>query len=166
LARTRPKDGRGRLAKLGALRTLERLERDAARRRPQPKPLPLLELWMGPTEGFGPTAEELEAIWPAARERVMSFEPRSDPGSRAWAYWRCDLGLERPTDPWHDEPVRLAELGLLADWELAHFKQAADEGRPLIGTDGENNYWPKGTGSKQQDAVRLWDAIQAAMADA
>jgi hypothetical protein len=169
LARSRPKDGRGRLAKLGALRTLERLERlerEARRRKPQPPPLPFLELSIGPTDGFGPTAKELEAMWPAVRELVL--ESYRDPvyaGRRPWAWWR-ERDEESVWDGrWvsrHDEAVRLAELGLLEAWERAELKKAADDARPRIGTDREHIYFPKGSGSVEQDAVRLWDAVQDA----
>ena len=63
LAASKPKSGRGQLAKLGALRTLERLSRG------RPDVLPCPEGWHpGP-----PEFEELDRVWfdehPEVRER-------------------------------------------------------------------------------------------------
>jgi hypothetical protein len=58
------------------------------------------------------------------------------------------------------QALRLAELGLLEPWELAHFEREADEARPRVGTDAEH----RGPGSfPDREAVRLWAALQAAL---
>jgi hypothetical protein len=115
---------------------------------------------MGPTEGFGPTALELEAIWPVVRDQVM--EARDNPGRRPWAWWRFDLGEDKYPDGRYvnrqGEAVRLARLGVLESWELAEFKKTADDARPRIGTDREQT-----GGSIDVQAVELWDAVQQAL---
>jgi hypothetical protein len=119
------------------------------------------ELLLGPHQF---TVEQLAIAWEVKRDRLMA---QSRPaGKRPWAFWYFDQGEESPEDAYwenrHDEAVRLAELGLLEEWELAEFKARADEARPRIGTDREQHYWPKGTSSACRDAVELWDAVQKA----
>ena len=114
---------------------------------------------IGPQEG-DLTVEELEVAWQVERDRLMRC-PRAGQGQCPWAFWRFEVGEEPPEDPWHDEPVRLAELVLVAAEELADFQERANVARLRIGTVAERHYWPKGSGSVCRDVAAVWEAIQA-----
>jgi hypothetical protein len=109
--------------------------------------------------------EELRAAWAADRDEIMRSYLAGDrltarAGRRPWPFWRFDLGEDQPEGD--DEPIRLAELGLLSSEELAVLKRWADEARPRIGTEREQKgtrehpFWPN------RRAVALWDAIERA----
>jgi hypothetical protein len=89
-----------------------------------------LDLIMGPTEF---TEEQLELAWEAYGEDLRVFNP-SRPGTRPWAYWKFEVGEDLPDN----EPVRLAELGLLRDDEVAAISERANEARARIGTTAEH----------------------------
>ena len=95
----------------------------------------------------GLTDEQLAVGWQLKRDKIMAqtFAPPLSPGSRPWAFWRFEIGEDRPTDDWrardvtlrHASIVRLAELGLLTPDELAIFAERANEARIRIGTPRE-----------------------------
>ena len=116
----------------------------------------VIDLIMGPTEGEL-TEEELELAWEAyGKDDLRIFNP-SRPGTRPWAWWKFELG----EDPPDNEPVRLAELGLLRDDEVAVIVERANEARARIDTPAEHygpNCWP------DRDAVELDEAVKRALA--
>ena len=69
----------------------------------------VLALIVGPA-GCDYTEDELRLAWESYGG--PDFNRRN--GSRPWAYWKFEVGEERP----EDERARLAELGLLRDDEL------------------------------------------------
>jgi hypothetical protein len=77
-------------------------------------------------------------------------------GERPWGWWKFELG----EDPPDDEPVRLAELGLLREDKIAAIAERANEARVRIDTPAEHygpNYYP------DRDAVELHEAVRRAM---
>jgi hypothetical protein len=95
------------------------------------------------------------------RRGVDAAQPRwpKPPGHRPWAYWKFELGENEPDGD--DAAIRLAELGLLRDDEIAAITERANEARMRIGTPAEHhgpNYWP------DRDAVELHEAVQRALA--
>src|SRR5690242_21149238 len=82
-----------------------------------------IDLLLGPIED-GLTIDQLRVAWSVERERLMRGE--HPPGKRPWAFYHFDLGDPMPASG-HDEAVRLAELGLLTDRELAAFGKRAIE---------------------------------------
>ena len=103
------------------------------------------------------TEEELE-LGVAGLRRGGHGHAQRGPGQRPWAYWRFELGEEPPQDD--RQPIRLAELGLLRDDEVAAIAERANEARPRIGTTAEHygpNCWP------DRDAVELHEAVTAAL---
>jgi hypothetical protein len=106
-----------------------------------------------------PTEEQLELAWEAYGEEIMgNNQGRGLPGTRPWAYWRFELGEDRPDGD--DAAIRLAELGLLRDDEIAAIAERANEARMRIGTAAEHhgpNYWP------DRDAVELHEAVKRAL---
>ena len=100
------------------------------------------------------TEEELRLAWEAYGEDITLRSP----GTRPWAWWRFELGEDLPDN----EPVRLAELGLLRDDEIAAIVERADEARPRIGTAAEHI---SGDGRYRPDvlAVELHEAVKRAL---
>jgi hypothetical protein len=102
------------------------------------------------------TEEQLELAWEAYVEEIMSNGAgRGVPGTRPWAYWRFELGEDRP-DGDH-AAIRLAELGLLRDDEIAAIAERANEARPRIGTTAEHygpNFRPDVRAVELHEAVR------------
>jgi hypothetical protein len=115
-----------------------------------------LELIIGPAMGEF-TDEQLELAWHAYGEEIMAGP--SSAGRRPWAYWEFELKEERPDGD--EEAIRLAELGLLRDDEVAAIAERANEGRARIGTTAEhigwNDYYP------DRDAVELHEAVKRAL---
>ena len=112
----------------------------------------ILDLILGPHEL---TEEELELAWEAYGREELSLD-RGLPGTRPWAYWKFELG----EDPPDNEPVRLAELGLLRDDEVAAIAERANEARARIDTPAEHhgpNCYP------DRDAVELHEAVKRAL---
>jgi hypothetical protein len=88
-----------------------------------------VDLLMGPTDAPGKlTVDQLEVAWLMERDRVLD-EYRGPPGTRPWAYWRFDLGEEKPAN-WGEEAIRLAELGGPMSWRLC----ASARTRPSCGS--------------------------------
>ena len=112
-----------------------------------------------PTGEF--TDEQLELAWEAYGEELMQHNRagRSLPGHRPWAYWKFELGEDPPDGD--DAAIRLAELGLLRDDEIARIAERANEGRPRIGTTAEH---VSGDGSYRPDvlAVELHEVVREA----
>jgi hypothetical protein len=159
LARSRPTSGRARVAKLGAIRTLERLDRD--RGSPDLPVVPILGMMMGPTPRE--SVEELECAWAVHGERLMSsYAQPARAGCRPWAWWRLEA-REEPPDGMDAQAVRLAELGLLRRDELAVLRERATEARLRVDTDDERSgpdYFP------DRDAVAAWGAVERAIGQA
>ena len=120
-----------------------------------------LELIIGPAMGEF-TDEQLELAWHAYGEEIMAAARPSSAGTRPWAYWEFELKEARPDGD--DEAIRLAELGLLRDDEIAAIAERANEGRARIGTTAEHVYW--GGGSADVEAVELHEAVKRAAANA
>lgn len=124
-----------------------------------PKDIDLtFDLILGPTEGWV-TEEQLELAWGAYGEEMMRHNGagRSRPGMRPWAYWKFELGEEQPEND--QEAIRLAELGLLRDDEIATIAERANEARMRVGTAAEHrgpNCHP------DRDAVELHEAVKRA----
>jgi hypothetical protein len=89
-----------------------------------------MDLILGPS-GSTFAEDELELAWEAYGEELMGdfATGRSLPGMRPWAYWKFELGEDPPDD---DPVVRLAELGLLRDEEVAAIAERANEARMRI----------------------------------
>jgi hypothetical protein len=107
----------------------------------------ILDLILGPTEGEL-TVEQLELAWAAYGDDVMRGWSPGRPGLRPWAFWEFDLREKQP----EDEPIRLAELGLLRENEIAAIAERANEARGRIGTSAEVD-------PPDQRAVKLHEAI-------
>jgi hypothetical protein len=115
----------------------------------------VIDLIMGPTEGEL-TEDELELAWEAfGREDLRVFNPGC-PGTRPWAYWKFELGEDLPDN----EPVRLAELGLLRVDEIAAIAERANEARMRVDTPAEH-YGPDC--HPDRDAVELHEAVKRAL---
>jgi hypothetical protein len=114
-----------------------------------------LALIGGPTEG-GLTEEQLKLAWEAYGGDDLMLKR---PGARAWAYWKFEVGEEPPDDD--HEPIRLAELGLLRDDEIAAIAERANEGRARIGTGAEHYGW--GGYYPDREAVELHEAVKRAL---
>src|SRR3954447_13513853 len=103
------------------------------------------------------TDEQLKLAWHAYGEEIMgdlTARP-SSAGTRPWAYWEFELNEERPDGD--EEAIRLAELGLLRDDEIAAITERAKVGRARIGTTAKHhgpNYYP------DRDAVELHEAVK------
>jgi hypothetical protein len=123
----------------------------------------VLTLLLGPFGHFSYTEAQLRSAWEVRREASMDFNAlgRSGVGFRPWAFWKFDLGEDRPEDD--AETIRLAELGLLRDDEVAAIAEAANEAKTRIGTGAEHygpdNYRP------DRDAVKLHEAVERALAE-
>jgi hypothetical protein len=119
-----------------------------------------LNLILRPTGEF--TEEQLKLAWAAYGEELMQHNcaGRSLPGHRPWAYWKFELGEDPPDGD--DAAIRLAELGLLRDDEIARIAERANEGRPRIGTTVEHI---SGDGSYRPDvlAIELHEAVKRAL---
>jgi hypothetical protein len=99
------------------------------------------------------TEEDLRLAWETYGEDLTLRSP----GTRPWAYWRFELGEDPPDGD--DAAIRLAELGLLRDDEIAAIAERANEARARIGTAAEHygpNYRP------DHDAVELHEAAREA----
>jgi hypothetical protein len=121
-----------------------------------------IELLTGPVDG-GLTVDQLKVAWEVERGWLMTDGGRG-PGRRPWAHWWFDLGEEIPRD-FAAEAVRLAELGLLRDDELAALRERATEARLRVGTAAER-ISALGTHMEQRpdrDAVALYEAVAAAL---
>jgi hypothetical protein len=119
-----------------------------------------LDLIVGPTEGEL-TVEQLELAWEAYGAEVMrDCSGVGLPGTRPWGYWRFELREDRPDGD--GEPIRLAELGLLRDEEIAAIAERANVGRTRIGTTAEHI---SGDGRYRPDvlAVELHEAVKRAL---
>lgn len=118
------------------------------------KNIDALELIIGPTEGKY-TEEQLEVAWRANREEVLAdlSTGRSVPGFRPWAYWKFELAEEPHQD---HEPIRLAELGLLRDEEIAAIAERANEARARIGSTAEHV-------TADVEVVKLYEAVKRAL---
>jgi hypothetical protein len=106
------------------------------------------------------TEEELELAWEAYGPEIMANgKGHGLPGTRPWAYWHFELGQDYPERD--HAAIRLAELGLLRDEELAAIAERANEGRTRIGTTREHH---DGQGqSADRDAVALHEAVTRAL---
>ena len=62
------------------------------------------------------TDEQAEVAWSAYGPQIMSEWPRDKPGFRPWAFWEFEV-REKPD--YEDYVIRLAELGLLFEEEIA-----------------------------------------------
>jgi hypothetical protein len=116
----------------------------------------VIALIMGPHDDCPYSEAQLRSAWEVRREESLRHPRR--PGTRPWAFWRLEIGEEPPEDD--DEPIRLAELGLLRDDEIAAIAERANEGRPRIGTTAEHygpNYRP------DVRAVELHEAVKRAL---
>jgi hypothetical protein len=121
-----------------------------------------LDLMMGPTAG-GLTVEQLEVAWEVHRDHMLANH-NPNPGIRPWAYWKFDLGENKPPTR-YQEALRLAELDLLREDELVALQERANEASLRVGTPAEhisafrlpNEYRP------DQEAVELWEAVQGAL---
>jgi len=122
----------------------------------------VLTLLLGPFGNCSYTEAQLRAAWEVRREASMGFNAmgRSGVGFRPWAFWRFDLDEDPPEDD--DAVIRLAELGLLRDHEVAAIAEAANEAKLRIDTGAEHygpdNYRP------DRDAVKLEQAVKKALA--
>jgi hypothetical protein len=116
-----------------------------------------IDLILGPHEF---TEEQLELAWAAYGEEMMRNcnAGRGLPGTRPWAYWRFELGEDPPDGD--DAAIRLAELGLLRDDEIAAIAERANEARPRIGTTAEH-YGPDYRPDRR--AVELHEAVKRAL---
>lgn len=113
-------------------------------------------LRIGPTAWEGFTEQQLALAWQAYGEEILS-DCAGIPGVRPWAFWKYELNERRPEGS-GAEAVRIAELGLLRDDEIAAIAGRANEAKARIGTDAEYrgpSYWP------DRDAVELHEAVQA-----
>jgi hypothetical protein len=77
---------------------------------------------------------ELELAWAAYAEELGLGKGRT-PGTRGWARWKFEAGQDPPADD--DQPLRLAELGLLRDDEVAALAELADEAAARLATPGQ-----------------------------
>jgi hypothetical protein len=117
-----------------------------------------LALMLGPRGEL--TEEQLELAWEAYGDDLAMGKPgcRGLPGTRPWAYWRFELGEDPPDGD--GAAIRLAELGLLGDDEIAAIAERANEARMRIGTPAEHygeSYWP------DREAVKLHEAVKRAL---
>jgi hypothetical protein len=112
-------------------------------------------LMLGPTEGEF-VDEQLELGWRVYGEELMAdLAARPGlPGTRPWAYWEFELKEERPARS-GQEAIRLAELGLLRDDELAAIAERANEARVRIGTTAEHY-------GADRRAIELHEAVKKA----
>jgi hypothetical protein len=119
-----------------------------------------IDLILGPHEF---TEEQLELAWEAYGEEMMrnNNAGRGLPGTRPWADWRFDLGEDPPDGD--DAAIRLAELGLLRDDEIAAIAERANEARRRIGTAAEHYGGIGGTYRPDRDAVELHEAVKRAL---
>ena len=116
----------------------------------------VIALIMGPHDDCPYSEAQLRSAWEVRREEWLGH-PRL-PGTRPWAAWKFELGEEPPEDD--AEPIRLAELGLLRDDEIAAIAERANEARPRIGTTAEH-YGPDC--HPDRDAVELHEAVKRAL---
>jgi hypothetical protein len=83
----------------------------------------LISLLTGPIEGGpGPSEPVLRRAWRVYRESLMADHRVL--GVRPWSYWLFDLG-EQPPEDRHEQIVRLAELGVLREDEIAELRERA-----------------------------------------
>ncbi len=108
-----------------------------------------LELVGGPDEH---TEEELRLAW----EAYGGVVTLNCPGTRPWGWWRFEVGEDLP----ENEPVRLAELGLLGDDEIAAIAERATEARMRVDTPAEH-YGPDC--HPDRDVVELHEAVKKAL---
>ena len=131
----------------------------------RPDRMPMLPPWcsvfdleLGPVGGL--TVNQLALLWDREGEELM--RDRTYDGRRPWAYWRFELGEDPPDRD--QEPIRLAELGLLRDEEIAAITEQANEARARIGTPAEQI---SGGGSScsypDREAVELGEALAAVL---
>ena len=118
----------------------------------------IFDLELGP--GGGLTVGQLKLLWDREGEELM--RDRVYDGRRPWAYWRFELGEERPDRD--QEPIRLAELGLLRDEEIAAITEKVNEARVRIGTPAEHISGGGSTCSyPDRETVELGEALSAAL---
>jgi hypothetical protein len=129
--------------------------RDGRERRPLSLAECRLALLIGPIQG-DPNEDELRLAWELLDAEVMGDPP---PCTRPWAFWRFELGEDRPRSR-AGEVVRLAELGVLTPEELARLRERANEARLRIGTGRERI---SGDISVDAQAVELWERVSAAV---
>lgn len=116
----------------------------------------MLDLILGPTRC---TEQELRLAWHAYRGEFGSGDcgpPRC--ACRMWAYWKFEIGEERPEG--EDEALRLAELGLITDDEVAKIAEDARRARERLAS-GENFY--DNTEQALQGDVELHERVIATL---
>ncbi len=82
------------------------------------------------------TEDELRAAWEELRDELIEEHIREFPGTRPWAWWAYDRGIEQPLQL-QDKPGETAYLnahGLLTDQEQRAFGRR--QSRPAQRTDG------------------------------
>jgi hypothetical protein len=106
------------------------------------------------------TEDELELAWAAYAEELGLGKGR--PGLRSWAFWKFQVGREPPDD--NDQPIRLAELGLLRDDEVAALAEGASEAAMRLGT--ADQYLGSVDGAEPHDrgVVERFEAVKRALA--
>jgi hypothetical protein len=114
-------------------------------------------LLIGPVAGDGLSDEDLAVAWWVHRDELMAYDRIT--ATRPWGYWRFEIGEEMPSGGCKVQTLRLAELELLTDDELAALREKANEARLRIGTPAER--LSDGTSMDQRD-VELFEAVAAA----
>ena len=131
------------------------------RRRGRLPMLPLgagvFDLELGP--GGGLTVDQLTILWD--RDGAELMRDRTYDGRRPWAYWHFELGEDPPDRD--QEPIRLAELGLLRDEEIVAITEHANEARARIGTGAEHYGGINGNERPDRKAVELGEALSAVL---
>jgi hypothetical protein len=117
----------------------------------------VIALIMGPLDDCPYSEAQLRSAWEVRREEWLRHPRR--PGTRPWAYWKFELGEDEPDGD--DAAIRLAELGLLRDDEIARIAERANEARPRIGTTAEHS--DGGDFRPDVRAVELHEAVKRAL---
>jgi hypothetical protein len=145
------------------------------------------QVWAELVYGPGPASpladDELEAAWERHKDKVMAtFLSPPYIAVRPWGFWRYEAGREEhvvayPEDRFAgtveeradlldehemDPTVFLADNGYLTEREVDAIEAKALEASPRIGTDFEQ-VGSDGEDRSDQRAVKLWEAVEAAL---
>jgi hypothetical protein len=119
-----------------------------------------MSLICGPLEGDRLTDAQLRRAWRVYGQELLSRPGRPRPGSRPWAFWRCELGLEGEPENRAEACTLLHERGELTADERERITEEATEARSRRAA----GYRYDETAIEVAGAVAAWAASSATAA--